>query len=143
MTDNHKIKNIYYMLSYAYQALRETGFDDIASEDFENIHDLFAAILTHGVGAQVKRGLHRDYIYEEEALSVLRGQLKIPESIKRKTRTQGKLICSYDEFTEDSLHNRVLKSVMLLLIFRGDLKSENKKFLRKLLIYFANVYFFL
>jgi 5-methylcytosine-specific restriction enzyme subunit McrC len=55
MADSIKIKNIYYMLSYAYQTLRETGYDSIAEEDFDNIHDLFAAILVRGVGNQNKK----------------------------------------------------------------------------------------
>ena len=54
------------MLSYAFQTLRETGLVNLASEDFDNIHDLFAAILVRGTGTQVKRGLHRDYIQTEE-----------------------------------------------------------------------------
>ena len=139
MADNHKIKNIYYMLSYAYQTLQETGFDNVASEDFENIHDLFAAILMHGIGAQVKRGLHRDYIPEEEALSGLRGQIMIAETIKQQTRPKGKLVCGYDEFTENSPHNQVLKSVMLLLVRHGNVKPDNKKLLCKLLLYFNNI----
>ena len=139
MADNHKIKNIYYMLSYAYQSLQETGFDNVASEDYENIHDLFAAILVQGVGTQVKRGLHRDYISEEEALSGLRGQIRIAGTIKQQTRPQGKLVCGFDEFTENSPHNQVLKSVMLLLLRHGNVKPDNKKLLRKLLLYFSNV----
>lgn len=139
MADNHKIKNIYYMLSYAYQTLQETGFDNVASEDFENIHDLFTAILIHGVSAQVKRGLHRDYISEEAALSGIRGQIRIAETIKQQTRPRGRLVCGYDEFTENSPHNQVLKSVMLLLLRQGDVKSENKKSLSKLLLYFNSV----
>jgi 5-methylcytosine-specific restriction enzyme subunit McrC len=139
MADNHKIKNIYYMLSYAYQTLRETGYNNVASEDFENIHDLFAAILIHGVGAQVKRGLHRDYILYEEDLSGLRGQIRISESIKRQTRPKGRLMCAFDEFTENSLHNQVLKSVIMLLLRHGNVKTENKKSLRKLLLYFTHV----
>jgi 5-methylcytosine-specific restriction enzyme subunit McrC len=139
MTDNHKIKNLYYMLSYAYQTLRETGYSDVASEDFENIHDLFAAILIHGVGVQIKRGLHRDYIPKEEALSGLRGQIRITETIKKQTRPQGKLMCAFDDFTENTAHNQVLKSVMMLLLRHGNVKSENKKALRKLILYFANV----
>ena len=139
MDNNHRIKNIYYMLSYAYQTLRETGFDDVASENFENIHNLFAAILFHGVGVQVKRGLHRDYIPEEEVLSGLHGQIRIAETIKRQTRPQGRLICAYDEFTEDSPHNQVLKSVMLLLLRYGNVTHDNKKSLRKLLLYFSSV----
>ena len=31
------IKNIYYMLSYAYQILNEQGYRDIALEEFDNI----------------------------------------------------------------------------------------------------------
>ncbi|MCL2052328.1 MAG: 5-methylcytosine-specific restriction endonuclease system specificity protein McrC [Lachnospiraceae bacterium] len=139
MADNHKIKNIYYMLSYAYQTLRETGFDNVKAEDFENIHDLFAAILVHGVGTQIKRGLHRDYLSKEEALSGLMGQIRITETIKRQTRPQGKLVCDFDEFTENSPHNQVLKSVMRLLLRHGNVKPDNKKLLRKLLLYFNNV----
>lgn len=127
------------MLSYAYLTLRDIGPDNVATEDFEHIHDLFAAILIRGVGNQIKRGLHRDYIPQNESLSGLRGKIRITESIKQQTITQKKLVCEYDEFTEDSLHNQVLKSTMLLLLRFGAVKTENKKQLRKLLIYFSHV----
>ena len=104
MADNHKIKNIYYMLSYAFQSLSEKGYDRVATEEFDNIHDLFATILIHGISSQVKRGLHRDYISNEEALPGVRGQIRVTETIKRQTRPQGRLICVFDEFTEDSPH---------------------------------------
>jgi len=127
------------MLSYACQALREAGFKNVAAEDFDNIHDLFAVIITRGVGVQVKRGLHRDYIPHEETLSGLRGQIRVAASVKEQTLSQGKLACTYDEFTEDSPHNRVLKAAMLMLMRHGNVKSENKKALRKLLLYFSDV----
>ena len=139
MSDNHKIKNIYYMLSYAYQSLRETGYRNVATEDFDNVHDLFAAILARGVSSQVKRGLHREYVPQEEALSGLRGQIRVAESIKQQTISQGKLVCGYDEFTEDSPHNRVLKVTMLMLLRHGNVKPENKQALRRLLLYFSDV----
>ena len=143
MTDNKteriKIKNIYYMLSYAFQSLREEGFKYVKAEDFDNIHDLFAAILIRGVSAQVKRGLHRDYIQREEALAGLRGQIKVAETIKQQTHPKGKLVCAYDEFAQDSPHNQALKSVMFLLLRHSDVKTENKKALGKLLLYFKDV----
>ena len=37
------------MLSYAYQNLKEAGFKNIEYENFENIHDLLAAILIKGL----------------------------------------------------------------------------------------------
>ena len=139
MADTHRIKNIYYMLSYAYQSLRDTGYKNVAAEDFDNVHDLFAAIISRGVGSQVKRGLHREYVPQVEALSGLRGQIRLAESIKQQTLSQGKLVCGYDEFTEDSPHNRVLKATMLMLLRHGNVKPENKRALRKLLLYFSGV----
>jgi len=139
MADNHKIKNIYYMLSYAYQTLRETGYAHVASEEFDNIHDLFAAILINGVKAQIKRGLHRDYIPSQEDISGLRGQIRVSETIKKQTRLKGKLTCNFDEFTENVLHNQVIKSIIFLLLRHGNVKPQNKKMLRKLLMYFIHV----
>ena len=137
--DNIKVKNIYYMLSYAFQTLHEEGFKKIATEEFDNIYDLFAAILIQGVKAQVKRGLNRDYIEEQEALAGLRGQVSIAQTIKQKTQLQGKLVCSFDEFSPDSPHNQALKSVLLLLLRQQDVKLENKESLRRLLPFFSGV----
>jgi 5-methylcytosine-specific restriction enzyme subunit McrC len=132
--DNHPIRNIYYMLSYAFQTLKETGYSNVAAEDFENINDLFAVILVRGIAAQVKRGLHRDYLQRGEALAGVRGQILVSETIKQQTQPQGRLVCSYDEFAPDSPHNQALKSVMLMLLRYGNMKPENKKALRKLLL---------
>lgn len=136
---NIRIKNIYYMLSYAFQTLRQTGFDDIASEEFDCIHDLLAAILIRGVGSQVKRGLHRDYVRNEESLAGVRGRINMAETIRQQTQFHARLVCSYEEFSPDSLYNQVLKSVMLLLLRHGNVKTENKRALRRLLRYFADV----
>ena len=134
-----KIKNIYYMLAYAYQALNETGFKSIQSEDFKNIHDLLAAILIRGVSLQIKRGLHRDYIGQTEPLGNLRGKIDITASIKQQTILKRRMVCHYDLFSEDTRLNQILKTTMQLLIRCGDVKQENRKALRKLRLYFENV----
>lgn len=137
MADNIKIKNIYYMLAYAYQSLNEAGFRDVASEDFEHIHDLFASILAKGISNQVKHGLHRDYQEETDSLGCLRGKIDMTQSVKQQTMTANKMVCRYDVFSEDTLVNRILKSTINLLIRHGDVKIENRKALRKLLAYFS------
>ena len=48
-----KIQNVYCMLSYAYQVLKEQGYKDVALEQFDHINDLYAAILIKGVSLQV------------------------------------------------------------------------------------------
>ncbi len=136
MAESIRIKNIFHMLSYAYQDLREAGFSSVGAEEFENIHDLFAAILVRGVGNQIRRGLFRDYIPHEESLSCPRGRILLSESVKGQTIPRRRLICSFDEFTVNSPHNRVLKSTMLLLLRHGNVRAENRKRLRRLLQFF-------
>ena len=50
------IKNVYYMLSYAFTTLNQGGYEDVATEEFENMHNLFAAILAKGNQQTVEAG---------------------------------------------------------------------------------------
>ena len=34
------IRNIYYMLTYAFQELKQNNYEEIAGEEFDEIHDL-------------------------------------------------------------------------------------------------------
>lgn len=137
--NNIRIKNIYYMLSYAFQTLHETGISDISAETFDHIHNLFATILIKGTTTQVKRGLYREYICNQETITGLRGKVNTAEVIKQQSLPQGRLVCSFDEFSSDCPHNQALKSVLTLLLRHGYVKPEIKKAIRKLLLYFSDV----
>jgi len=132
------VQNIYYMLSYAFQVLNEQGYKDIATEQFDNVAELCASILSKGITVQLKRGLGKEYIPQTEALSSLRGKIDITESIKTQSLLRKQLICTYDDFTVNSYLNRILKSTMELLL-HADISKARKKALRKLMIYFADV----
>lgn len=132
------IRNIYYMLAYAFQVLNEQGFKNIATEQFNNVAEMCAAILTKGVSMQLKRGLGREYIQNTEPLSTLRGRIDISESIKTRSVIKRQLVCSYDDFSENSYMNRIVKTTMELLL-RSDIAKVRKKELRKLLAFFGNV----
>ena len=133
-----RIQNIYHMLAYAFQILREQGYASCGTEEFENTADLLSAILVKGVSVQIKRGLGRTYIEQTEPLSCLRGKIDVTESIKRQTIIKQQLICTYDEFSVDSYMNRILKTTMELLL-RYDIPKSRKKELRNLLLYFKDV----
>ena len=133
-----RIQNIYYMLAYAFQMLHEQGYKDVATEDFENTAELLSAILCRGVSVQIKRGLCRQYIANEEPFSSPRGKIEIGESIKTQAIRKKQLVCSYDEFSVDVYTNRIIKTTMLLLL-RANIAKARKKELRKLLIYFDGV----
>lgn len=133
------IKNIYYMLSYAFQSLRQSNYDKVAVEEFENIHDMFAAILGKGVASQLKQGLYREYILQEEELSVLRGKLNIQGTIRNKIQHKQKLSCEYDELSENNLLNQILKTTMQILVRQKTVKQVHKVVLKKNLVFFDNV----
>ncbi|MBQ7580675.1 MAG: 5-methylcytosine-specific restriction endonuclease system specificity protein McrC [Clostridia bacterium] len=132
------IRNIYYMLSYAFKILNEQGYKSIETEQFDNVAELCAAILSKGVSLQLKRGLGREYIENTEPLSSLRGRIEISESIKTRSLMKRQLVCSYDEFSENSYMNRIIKTTMELLL-RADIAKSRKKELRKLLVFFGDV----
>jgi 5-methylcytosine-specific restriction enzyme subunit McrC len=100
--------------------------------------ELCAAILTRGMEFQIKRGLGREYAVRTEPLSTLKGRIRISESLKSQRLLKRQMICSHDEFTIDSLMNRVIKSVMLLLL-TSDISSDRKRNLRKLLVYLTEI----
>lgn len=133
------IKNIYYMLSYAFKNLRQdNNIDNIQSEEFENIEELFATILEKGISNIIKQGLYKEYIPQSEDLHTLRGKINFSQSIKKNTLMRKKLFCNFDEFSENTLLNQILKSVILLLL-KENIKKEIKKSLKKILIHLALV----
>lgn len=133
------IKNIYYMLSYAFRALKGNRFERIAKEDFDDAGDLFAEILSLAVSKQLKQGLQREYCERADELAVFRGKIDMPGTIALKVRRRQNLYCIYDELSEDNALNRILKVTMRTLALSPDVKPERKVKLNALLRYFNGV----
>ena len=131
-----RIQNIYYMLSYAFQVLNEQGYKQVATEEFDNVAELCAAILIKGVSLQIKRGLGKEYVLQTESLSALRGKIDISASVKEQSMLKKQLVCNYDEFSVNSYMNRIIRTTMDTLV-RCSISKDRKKQIRKLLIYFS------
>ena len=133
------IKNIYYMLSYAFQVLKQTNYEEVAAEEFEQAQDLFAAILAKGTARQLKQGLYREYITQRETLFVMRGKLDMPKTIRNKVQRKQRLACEFDELSENNLFNQILKTTMKLLVQDEGVNAERKRALNKVLVFFDHV----
>lgn len=133
------IKNIYYMLSYAFQVLKQSNYDDVASERFEQAQDLFAAILSKGVAQQLKHGLYREYINKHETLSVMRGKLDLPETIHKRIQRKQQLTCEFDELSENNLFNQILKTTLFYLLKDDGVDSDRRVALKRVLVFFDGV----
>jgi len=117
--------------------LNEESYKQVATEDFEYASDLFAAILAKGIANQIKRGLSREYISRTEATTSPTGKINVSASIAQNTMLKKKLVCDYDEFTENSYMNKILKTTAMLLIRCPEVSTQHKRALRKTMFYLA------
>lgn len=133
-----KIQNIYYMLSYAFQILKNKEYENLACEEFKNQAELLGTILVKGVLHQIKCGLSKSYKEECDELTTLRGKINMSESVKSMSFINKKLVCTYDEFTIDNHQNQIIKSTLNYLL-KSDITKTLKKDVSKTMVYFNDV----
>lgn len=133
------IKNIYYMLSYAFTTLNQSNYDEISAEEFDNMHNLFAAILAKGVGQQLKQGLYREYLNQTEDLPVVRGKIDMPGTIRNRICRKQVITCEFDTLSENNLLNQIVKTTVMLLIRHAKVDMEYKAELKKEMLFFSEV----
>ena len=134
------IKNIYYMLAYVCDALTLSEFKDMEKEeDFENIYDMFASVLEQRISFQLRRGLHREYRSNTEEMTVVRGKLDMPGTVRNRIQRRYTVTCEVDEFSENNLFNQIIKTTAFLLLKRSEVDRRYKSRLRQKMMYFNNV----
>ena len=133
------IRNVYYMLAYAFQELKQNNYDEIDSESFDDIYDLFAEILSRGIAYQLKQGLYRTYVPKNESMQTIKGKVDINGTIANRVRNNRRIVCDYDELSEDNLYNQILLTSATILIKHSEVKKDKKANLKKLMLFFRNV----
>ena len=136
---NILVNNIYHMLAYAFQVLHQSNYEQISAEPFDNVQDLFAAILAKGIAQQLKQGLHREYINKTEDLPVLHGKLEINGTIRNALQNRKMLSCEFDELSENNVFNQIIKTTVLLLLKEKNVRNESKTALKKEMLFFSDI----
>ena len=130
------IRNIYYLLCYAWNKLAEGELVDVSGIDSNELADLFATVLIKGVNHTLRRGLDRGYESHEEELSTIRGRIDVAVTTRRMLVAHGKAHCFFDEFTVNTIPNRILKSTLRFLAnvptLNKDLRKQSLKLYRDL-----------
>lgn len=128
------VKNIYYMMAYAFGALETGDYERLGCEEFEHIENLMAAILTLGIDMQRRRGFERGYLPIEEELSSVRGRIDIPKTLRLKSACRTQVHCSYDELSEKTYKNRILATAARMLLNQGEVDPERRTALKRSLL---------
>jgi 5-methylcytosine-specific restriction enzyme subunit McrC len=124
---NRRVRNLYHILLYVwgrYDKDLAAHAREVGSEgDISSLPNLFAHVLSEAVSQQLRRGLYRDYQPKEDTGPRIRGQLQVGPSIGRMLFQQGLAQCVFDEFSPDTLHNRIIKTTLLRLLREGGLEE--------------------
>ncbi|MDD4035737.1 MAG: 5-methylcytosine-specific restriction endonuclease system specificity protein McrC [Bacilli bacterium] len=134
------VNNIYWMLAYALRNIKEDKIEEMSSETFENIYELFSVMLVQELSKQIKRGLHKEYILKSEELINIRGKMLFTESIKNNSFIKNKIVCEFDEYSLDSKLNRIVKTAGFYLIKSNKINDKEKiRKLKKVLCFLSDV----
>lgn len=110
------VKNVYYMLLYAWHLIGERAAAEVTDEGYTELQDLFAHVLTDTVGRLLTRGLDRGYVARDEAVRGVRGKMALGETLKRNHLSRAQAHCEFDELEYDVLHNRIIKATLRALL---------------------------
>lgn len=133
------VRNIYYMMAYAFRALDIEAYARLETEEFDGIEDLMAAILSMGIDLQRKRGLERGYSVVKDDILGVRGRIDARSTAMLAARSSGRVACEWDELDEDTYKNRILKAVGGLLVSSDLVDPERRRALKRSLLALRDV----
>lgn len=137
---NIPIKNIYYLLSYAWNKLDVGNKIKLHEDDYSNSLNLFARVFDNILTIILKRGLDRNYIAVKDRIRTIKGRIDFNSTIKTLSHLNKKFYCDFDNFSEDILTNQIIKSTIRTLL-NSDINSELKTQIKKKRISFSSIKF--
>lgn len=127
------IKNIYFMLCYAWGYIRQAKTINLSKLKGDNIYDLLSIVLIQGTQHIYRRGLELGYQNYNEVLSGIKGKVDIANTAKRFLTHNGKLHCVFDELTVNTITNQIIKSTLRTLYINQSINIELKLKIRSLM----------
>lgn len=124
------IRNVYYLLLYAWDSLEQADSRVIAAEPQTRVLNLLAAVLNHGVERLLRQGLHRAYCSHTETLAGVRGRVDMSATVKADLLRRARTVCEFDELSHNVLHNRILKATLRNVLQTDGVSAELREAMR-------------
>ena len=138
--NNISIENIYWMIAYAFRNIKDKNITQLSNEKFLNIYDLFSVMMSREINRQVKRGLNKEYIENQEETSSIKGKIILNDLMRNQYKKSSKVSCEFDDYSVNSYLNRIIKTACLCLLRSNKIKDKNKAVhLKKSIVFFDEV----
>ena len=105
-----------HMLAVAWDLRLAEGELTILDTQRHDLLELLIRLFANRLLAAVRRGLPRRYVAHEEDLALLRGRLDVKRQFTHLAVRPDRLACRFDELSEDTPLNRVLKAAVTRLV---------------------------
>ena len=100
--------------------------------------EIFITMFLSELEKLIQKGIKSDYISKEENLGFLKGKLKVKEQMKKNFIHKEKFHVEYQEYIQDRVENRLIKTTLDYLYKKSKL-NNNKKRIREFLFVFDDI----
>jgi 5-methylcytosine-specific restriction enzyme subunit McrC len=132
------VRNIYFILSYAWKYYRPSDLKKVDTKDFRNETEFFAELFVIILTKYLKKGLHQDYILRRNSIQTIKGKVDFNKSMKLTSLGLKELECQYDEYSSDIAVNQLIYATMMTLL-KANINADQKKSIKKKMVYFNGV----
>lgn len=127
------------MLCYAWNRAEEVENLNLKRTKGDNLYDLLSLVLCNSVSKIIKRGIYKEYIPINEETYSLKGKINFGESLKKNSFRNGRAYCEFDEFSDDIIHNQIIKATLYNMLKCRDVAKNTKDKVMKLYHYFEHI----
>ena len=124
------------------KTLKDSPFKNLNDANLKNqkfpILEIFIQLFLQELSLLIKKWIKKNYIPEVDNLKYIKWRLKIRENIVTNIVDHSKFVCEYDEFSEDTKENRLIKTCLLKLQWLS-LNRKNQQDINLFLHYFWEV----
>ena len=136
---NEEVKKI---LLKMLKTLKKSPFKNFNIANLQNtklpLLEIFISMFLDELSNLIKKGIKSDYITKEENLKFLKGKLKIAQQIKHNTIHKERFCVEYDEFLNDRIENRLIKTTLQYL-YKKAKTNKNQQRIREYLFVFDEI----
>lgn len=127
-----------HMLAVALNLRVDAGTTARLAFQRESLLEILIGVFCSKLSEAIRKGVPRKYVERSDDLRTLRGRLEIVRQLSRHAVDPSRLACRFEDFSEDHLLNRIMKSVVVQLS-SASRSVGNQTRLRELAMVYADV----
>ena len=109
-------RNLLYMLAVAGDVpVRSRDISRLATRRAP-LNETLSALFANSLKDELLRGCERSYIKHEQNLRVFKGRLLVSQQLLKNSAHRERFYCRFDQFSEDTLMNRIFKAACRFLL---------------------------